>query len=567
MVPSYTGVAMKSDIEIAQEATPKPILEIGAAAGLLDDELDLYGRYKAKVLPAAFARLAHAPDGKLVIVTAITPTVAGEGKTTTTVGLCQALCAIGKRAVVTIREPAMGPVFGVKGGAAGGGYSQVIPMEDINLHFTGDFHAITAANNLLAALIDNHLQQGNALSIDSRRLTWRRCLDVNDRSLRSVISGLGGATEGIPRETGFDITPASEIMAIFGLAENLTDLEARLGRIVVGFTRAGAPVRASDLNAQGALTVLLKDALNPNLVQTLEGGPALVHGGPFANIAHGTNTVRATRLALKMGEYALVETGFGADLGFEKFCDIVARQSGLRPDAAVVIASTRALKLHGGADKNDLKTENVEAIVRGIPNLLRHVENVRLFGLPALVAINIFPTDTEAELTAIEEAIERAGVAGARSDIHARGGAGGKELAERLVEVLDGSGRRAEFRALYDDALPLRQKIETVATRIYRASGVDFVGTAPKDLALFEKLGYGHLPVCIAKTQYSFSDNAALLNAPDNFRVSVRSARLSAGAGFVVALTGEIMTMPGLGKVPAAERIGIGADGKIKGLS
>ncbi len=558
---------MKSDIEIAQAAIPRPILEIGAAAGLLDDELDLYGRYKAKVLPTAFERLAGHPDGKLVIVTAITPTVAGEGKTTTTVGLCQALCAIGKRAVATIREPAMGPVFGVKGGAAGGGYSQVIPMEDINLHFTGDFHAITAANNLLAALIDNHLQQGNALGIDPRRLTWRRCLDVNDRSLRSIISGLGGPSEGIPRETGFDITPASEIMAIFGLAENLSDLEERLGRIVIGFTRAGAPVRASDLNAQGALTVLLKDALNPNLVQTLEGGPALVHGGPFANIAHGTNTIRATRLALKLGEYALVETGFGADLGFEKFCDIVARQTGLRPDAAVVIATTRALKLHGGADKNDLKTENVDAVMRGMPNLLRHVENVALFGLTALVTINIFPTDSEAELRAIEDALARAGVAGARSDIHARGGAGGKEVAERLVELLDGSRPTEEFRPLYDDALPLRQKIETVATRIYRASGVDFVGTAPKDLALYEKLGYGHLPVCIAKTQYSFSDNAALLNAPENFRISVRSARLSAGAGFVVARSGEFMTMPGLGYVPAAERIGIGADGRVTGLS
>jgi formate--tetrahydrofolate ligase len=557
---------MKSDIEIAQEATLRPITEIGAEAGLLADELDLYGRYKAKVLPAAFERLNDEPNGKLVIVTAITPTVAGEGKTTTTVGLGQALCAIGKRAVVTIREPAMGPVFGVKGGAAGGGYSQVIPMEDINLHFTGDFHAITSANNLLAALIDNHLQQGNALGIDSRRITWRRCLDVNDRSLRAVITGLGGPTEGVPRETGFDITPASEIMAIFCLAEDLVDLSERLGRIVVGFTRAGEPVRAADLKAQGALTVLLKDALNPNLVQTLEGGPALVHGGPFANIAHGTNTIRATRLALKLGEYALVETGFGADLGFEKFCDIVARQSGLTPDAAVVIASTRALKLHGGASKNDLKTENVEAVLKGMPNLLRHVENVGRFGLPALVAINIFPTDTEAELRAIEDALVAAGIAAARSDIHARGGAGGKELAERLVELLDDLPAPG-FHSLYPDAMPLRQKIETVATQVYRASGVDFVGTAPRDLALFERLGYGQLPVCIAKTQYSFSDNAALLNAPEDFRISVRSARLSAGAGFVVALTGEIMTMPGLGKVPAAERIGIGADGRVTGLS
>ena len=493
---------MKSDIEIAQEASPKPIADIAAAAGLLADELDLYGRYKAKVRQAAMDRLADQPDGKLVVVTAMTPTVAGEGKTTVTVGLGQALCAIGKRAVVTLREPAMGPVFGVKGGAAGGGYSQVIPMEDINLHFTGDFHAITSANNLLAALIDNHLQHGNSLGIDSRRITWRRCLDVNDRSLRAVITGLGGSTEGVPRETGFDITPASEVMAIFCLAENLADLNERLGRIVVGSTRAGTPVRAADLNAQGALTVLLKDALNPNLVQTLEGGPALVHGGPFANIAHGTNSIRATRLARKLGDYALVETGFGADLGFEKFCDIVARQTGLHPDAALVIASTRALKLHGGVDKADLQTENVAAVRRGMPNLLRHVQNVALYGLPSLVAINIFGTDTELELQAVEEMLASAGIAAARCDIHARGGVGGRELAERLVALLD-HAHAGDFHMLYPNEMPLKHKIETVATQIYRASGVDFVGTAPRDLALFEKLGYGHLPVCIAKTQYS----------------------------------------------------------------
>ncbi len=553
---------MKSDIEIAQAARPRPITEIAGRAGLIEDELELYGRYKAKVLPAAFDRLRATPDGKLVLVTAMTPTVAGEGKTTTTVGLGQALCAIGERAVVTIREAAMGPVFGVKGGAAGGGYSQVIPMEDINLHFTGDFHAITAANNLLAAMIDNHLQQGNALSIDARRVTWRRCLDVNDRSLRGVITGLGGPTEGVPRESGFDITPASEIMAILCLAEDLPDLTARLGRIVVGYTRANEPIRASDLKAQGALTALLKDALNPNLVQTLEGGPALVHGGPFGNIAHGTNSIRATRLALKLGGYALVETGFGADLGFEKFCDIVARQTGLNPDATVVIASARALKLHGGAHKKDLATEDVDAVRVGMPNLLRHVDNVRLFGLPALVAINIFPTDTEAELAAIEDGLAR--VAAARSDIHARGGEGGRQMAAALVDLL---GReRAEFRLLYPDDLPLRQKIETVATRVYRAAGVDFVGTAPRDLERYERLGYGALPVCLAKTQYSFSDDPAKLNAPDGFRLSVRSVRLSAGAGFVVALTGDIMTMPGLGKVPAAERIGVGPDGRITGL-
>ncbi len=555
---------MKSAIEIAQAARPRPITEIAARAGLIEDELELYGRYKAKVLPAAFDRLRATPDGKLVLVTAMTPTVAGEGKTTTTVGLGQALCAIGERAVVTIREAAMGPVFGVKGGAAGGGYSQVIPMEDINLHFTGDFHAITAANNLLAAMIDNHLQHGNALSIDARHVTWRRCLDVNDRSLRDVITGLGGPSEGVPRESGFDSTPASEIMAILCLAEDLPDLTARLGRIVVGYTRANDPIRASDLKAQGALTALLKDALNPNLVQTLEGGPALVHGGPFGNIAHGTNSIRATRLALKLGGYALVETGFGADLGFEKFCDIVARQTGLNPDAAVVIASARALKLHGGAHRKELATEDVDAVRAGMPNLLRHVDNVRLFGLPALVAINIFPTDTEAELTAIEDGLARVGVVAARSDIHARGGAGGRQMAAALVDLL---GReRADFRLLYPDDLPLRQKIETVATRVYRAAGVDFVGTASRDLERYERLGYGALPVCLAKTQYSFSDDPAKLNAPDGFRLAVRSARLSAGAGFVVVLTGDIMTMPGLGKVPAAERIGVGPDGRIMGL-
>jgi formate--tetrahydrofolate ligase len=557
---------MKSDIEIAQEAVPRPIVEVGREAGLHEEELELYGRYKAKVLPAAFARLNGAPNGKLVIVTAITPTVAGEGKTTTTVGLGQALVALGKRAVVTIREPAMGPVFGVKGGAAGGGYSQVIPMEEINLHFTGDFHAITSANNLLAALIDNHLQQGNALGIDPRRVTWRRCLDVNDRSLRSVITGLGGVGEGVPRETGFDITPASEIMAIFALAADLADLTDRLGRIVIGFTRSGAPVHASDLNAQSALAVVLKDALNPNLVQTLEGGPALVHAGPFANIAHGTNSIRATRLALKLGDYALVETGFGADLGFEKFCDIVARQSGLVPDAAVVIVTARALKLHGGADKRNLAAANPEAVLAGLPNLLRHLANIRRFGVPALAAINLFPTDSEEELRAIEEALDLEETPYARSDIHARGGAGGRAMGRALVSLLE-QPRPDPFRMSYTDDLSLRAKIEAVAAQVYGADGVDFVGSAPKDLALIEKLGYGKLPVCIAKTQYSFSDNAALLNAPTGFRLTVRSAKLSGGAGFVVALTGEIMTMPGLGKIPAAERITLTPEGIVAGLS
>ena len=560
---------MKTDIEIAQAATPLPITQVAAAAGIREEELELYGRYKAKVLPTAFERLRAEPDGKLVLVTAMTPTVAGEGKTTTTVGLGQALWRIGKRAVVTIREPAMGPVFGVKGGAAGGGYSQVIPMEDINLHFTGDMHAVTAANNLLAALIDNHLQQGNALGLDSRRITWRRCLDVNDRSLRDAIIGLGGPSEGVPRETGFDITPASEIMAIFCLAEDLADLTERLGRIVVGYTSAREPVHASDLKAQGALTALLRDALNPNLVQTLEGGPAFVHGGPFGNIAHGTNSIRATRLALKLGDYALVETGFGADLGFEKFCDIVAPQTGLTPDGAVIIASARALKLHGGVSRKELATENVAAVRAGMPNLLRHIENVGQFGLPALVAINIFPTDAEAELAAIEEELAGAGVAFARSDIHARGGEGGRDMAQALVELCSSALRgreRGDFHPLYPVDMPLREKIETIACRIYRAAEVEFAGTALRDLERFQQWCYGGLPICMAKTQYSFSDDPGKLNAPEGFRLTVRSVRLSAGAGFVVAVTGEIMTMPGLSKVPAAEKIGVGPDGRITGL-
>jgi formate--tetrahydrofolate ligase len=555
---------MKTDIEIAQEANPRPISEVAVEAGLRGEELESYGKYKAKVLPIAFERLHDHPNGKLVIITGMTPTIAGEGKTTIAVGLGQALCRIGRRAVVTIREPAMGPVFGVKGGAAGGGYSQVIPMEDINLHFTGDMHAMTAANNLLAALVDNHLQQGNPLGIDSRRVTWRRCLDVNDRALRDTIIGLGGPSQGVPRETGFDITPASEIAAIFCLAEDITDLTERLGRIVIGFTSANKPVRASDLNAAGALTVLLKDALNPNLVQTLEGGPALVHGGPFGNIAHGTNSIRATRLALKLGEYALVETGFGSDLGFEKFCDIVATQTHLTPDAAVIVASARALKLHGGVAGSKLGNEDVEAVRVGMPNLLRHVAIVRRFGVPALVAINAFPADTEGELRAVEEELDRIHVPAARSDIHAKGGEGGRELAQKMIALVDQEPTR--FQPLYVSEMSLREKIETIATQLYGADGVDFVGTAPRELDRFEKLGYGALPVCVAKTQYSFSDDPTRLNAPENFRIAVRSARLSAGAGFVVALTGEIMTMPGLGKTPAAERISVDANGRIRGL-
>jgi formate--tetrahydrofolate ligase len=559
------AISIKSDIEIAQAAQLRPIKDVALEAGLQEVELEIYGRYKAKVLPPAFERMRDRADGRLVILTCMTPTVAGEGKTTTAVGLGQALCKLGRRGVVTIREAAMGPVFGAKGGAAGGGYSQVVPMEDINLHFTGDFHAITSANNLLSAMIDNHLQQGNELGIDPRRVNWRRCLDVNDRSLRAVVTGLGGPTEGLPRETGFDITPASEIMAVFCLAQDLFDLKERIGRMIVAYTYSREPVRASQLKAEGPLTVLLKDALNPNLVQTLEGGPALIHGGPFANIAHGTNTIRATRLALKIGDYALVETGFGSDLGFEKFCDIVARQTGVKPDGAVIVASTRALKLHGGVHKSRLAAEDVEAVRRGLPNLLRHVENVRQFGLPALVAINIFPTDAEAELAALERDLDSAGVAHARSDIFAHGGEGGLDLAEALIDLLERVP--SSFHWLYPDDLSLREKIETVATRVYGAAGVEFVGTAPRDLSRFEKLGYGHLPICMAKTQYSFSDDPARLNAPEGFHISVRSARLSAGAGFVVALTGEIMTMPGLGASPAAERIDIGPDGRVTGLS
>ncbi|HLJ67449.1 MAG TPA: formate--tetrahydrofolate ligase, partial [Chloroflexota bacterium] len=431
-------------------------------------------------------------------------------------------------------------------------------------HFTGDMHAITAANNLLAALVDNHLQQGNALGIDSRRVTWRRCLDVNDRALRDVVIGLGGPTEGVPRESGFDITPASEVMAIFCLAEDLTDLTRRLGEIVVGFTRANEPVRAADLRVEGALTALLRDAMNPNLVQTLEGGPALVHGGPFGNIAHGTNSVRATRLALKLGDYALVEAGFGSDLGFEKFCDVVATQTGLVPDAAVVVASVRALKLHGGAAKSSLAERNPSAVAAGIPNLLRHVEIVRTFGVPPLVAINIFPSDSADELALVETELEHAGVPAARSDIHARGGEGGRELATAMVDLLD--RERTSFRPLYSPDAPLREKIETIATRIYCAEGVDLVETAPRELARYEKLGYGALPICMAKTQYSFSDDPTRLNAPEGFRITVRAAHLSAGAGFVVALTGDIMRMPGLGKSPAAERISVDPDGRIRGL-
>jgi formate--tetrahydrofolate ligase len=556
---------MKSDIDIAQSVQLRPIVDVARDAGLHEDELELYGRYKAKVLSPALHRLQDTASGKLVLLTCMTPTIAGEGKTTTAVGLGQALCTLGRRGVVTLREAAMGPVFGAKGGAAGGGYSQVVPMEDINLHFTGDFHAITAANNLLAALIDNHLQQGNSLGVDARRINWRRCLDVNDRSLRDVVIGLGGPTEGVPRESGFDITPASEIMAIFCLARDLFDLRERLGRIVVAYTADREPIRASQLKAEGPLTVLLKDALNPNLVQTLEGGPALIHGGPFANIAHGTNSIRATRLALKIGEFALVETGFGSDLGFEKFCDIVARQTGITPDAAVIVASTRALKLHGGVNKNQLVAEDVAAVRRGLPNLLRHVQNVHQFGVPALVAINVFPTDTNAELSSLEQELRAAGIAHARSDIFERGGEGGREMATALIDLLE--REQPDFHWLYPDDLPLRDKIEVVARRVYGAEGVDFVGTTPRELSRYEKLGYGHLPVCMAKTQYSFSDDPARLNAPEGFRISVRSARLSAGAGFVVALTGEIMTMPGLGASPAAERIDIGPDGKVVGLS
>ncbi len=553
-----------SDIAIAQRARLEPITKVAEQIGLGPEDLELYGRYKAKVADHVWPRVRSNPDGKLILVTAISPTPAGEGKTTVTVGLGQAMSRIGKRAIIALREPSLGPAFGVKGGAAGGGYSQVVPMDEINLHFTGDFHAVTAANNLLAAMIDNHLHQGNKLGLDPRQITFKRVLDMNDRALRSVVIGLGGKNGGVPRQEEFMITPASEVMATLCLAEDLADLKRRCGEIIVGYTYDGAPVRARDLKAEGAMATLLKEAIKPNLVQTLENTPAFVHGGPFANIAHGCNTVVATRLALKLADYVITEAGFGADLGAEKFIDIKCRLSGLRPDAVVVVATIRSLKMHGGLKKDDLAREDLEALQRGSANLMRHLRNVtEVFGLPAVVAINRFAADTEAEIALLRALVEEAGATAVVADVHARGGDGGIELAQRVVELVEQPNR---FRFAYDDEDSLKTKIEKVATRIYGADGVDFTREASRMLKKLESEGFGRAPVCIAKTQYSFSDDPKKLGAPTGWRLTVREVRPSAGAGFVVALTGEIMTMPGLPPVPAAESIDVSDDGEITGL-
>ena len=556
-------MTIKSDIEIAQEAKPLPITDIADACGMDGAYIEQYGRYKAKI-DNRFLKETNRPDGKLVLVTAITPTPAGEGKTTTTVGLADGLRRIGRNAVVALREPSLGPVFGIKGGAAGGGYAQAVPMEDINLHFTGDFHAIGAANNLLAAMLDNHIQQGNALGIDVKRITWRRCVDMNDRQLRSIVDGLGGRMQGVPREDGFDITVASEVMAVLCLASDIPDLKARLGRIVVGYTYDDAPVTAADLKAAGAMAALLKDALKPNLVQTLEHTPALIHGGPFANIAHGCNSVTATRMALKLGDYAITEAGFGADLGAEKFLDIKCRMAGLKSDAVVVVATVRALKHHGGAARAELGREDLAALERGLPNLLQHVDNIKnVFGLPCVVAINAFPTDTAAELRLVEEKCRELGVSVALSEVWAKGGAGGTALAEEVVRLCE---QPSDFRYSYALGGSIEEKLETICRRIYHADGVVLTPAAQKQARRLTELGFGELPICMAKTQYSFSDDPSLLGAPRGFTVTVRNLKVSAGAGFLVALTGDIMTMPGLPKVPAAERIDVDENGRISGL-
>ena len=556
-------MTIKSDIEIAQEAKPLPITDIADACGMDGAYIEQYGRYKAKI-DNRFLKETNRPDGKLVLVTAITPTPAGEGKTTTTVGLADGLRRIGRNAVVALREPSLGPVFGIKGGAAGGGYAQVVPMEDINLHFTGDFHAIGAANNLLAAMLDNHIQQGNALGIDVKRITWRRCVDMNDRQLRSIVDGLGGRMQGVPREDGFDITVASEVMAVLCLASDIPDLKARLGRIVVGYTYDDAPVTAADLKAAGAMAALLKDALKPNLVQTLEHTPALIHGGPFANIAHGCNSVTATRMALKLGDYAITEAGFGADLGAEKFLDIKCRMAGLKPDAVVVVATVRALKHHGGAARAELGREDLAALERGLPNLLQHVDNIKnVFGLPCVVAINAFPTDTAAELKLVEEKCRELGVSVALSEVWAKGGAGGTALAEEVVRLCE---QPSDFRYSYALGGSIEEKLETICRRIYHADGVVLTPAAQKQARRLTELGFGELPICMAKTQYSFSDDPSLLGAPRGFTVTVRNLKVSAGAGFLVALTGDIMTMPGLPKKPAAENIDVTDEGLISGL-
>ena len=553
-----------TDIEIAQAAKAEHITKIAERAGIPEEYLELYGSNKAKISPELFRTLEGKKQGKLVLVTAITPTLAGEGKTTTTIGLADALRRIGKKPVVALREPSLGPVFGIKGGAAGGGYAQVIPMEDINLHFTGDFHAIGAANNLLAAMLDNHIYQGNALGIDPRRITWRRCVDMNDRQLRNVVDGLGGRVNGTPREDGYDITVASEIMALLCLASDISDLKERLSRIVVGYTYDERPVTAGDLHAQGAMAALLRDAIKPNLVQTLEGTPALVHGGPFANIAHGCNSVTATKAAMALGDYAVTEAGFGADLGAEKFLDIKCRLAGLRPSAVVIVATVRALKMHGGLAKSELGKEDLAALEAGMPNLLRHVKNIReVYRLPAVVAVNRFPTDTDAEIELIIEKCRALGVNVELSTVWADGGAGGESLAREVVRLCE---EENDFTFAYPSDMPIAEKIEAVVKKVYRGDGVRFTPQAEKEIARLEELGYGNVPVCIAKTQYSFSDDPLKLGAPEGFTVTVKKVKISAGAGFAVVLTGDIMTMPGLPKVPAAERIDVDENGVISGL-
>ena len=555
---------IKTDIQIAQEAELKNIREIATAAGVGDEYLELYGNHKAKIDYKLLKDRANDPDGKLILVTAITPTPAGEGKTTTSVGLADGMRKIGKNTVVALREPSLGPVFGVKGGAAGGGYAQVVPMEDINLHFTGDFHAIGAANNLLAAMLDNHIQQGNALGIDVKQITWKRAVDMNDRQLRHIVNGLGGKMQGVPREDGFDITVASEIMAVLCLASDISDLKARLARMIVAYTYDGKPVTAADLKAQGAMAALLKDALKPNIVQTLEGTPALIHGGPFANIAHGCNSLTATKMAMKLGEYAITEAGFAADLGAEKFLDIKCRMGGMNPSAVVIVATVRALKYHGGVPKPELNNENLDALAKGIPNLLQHVNNIKnVFGLPCVVAINAFPTDTKAELDLVEEKCNELGVNVALSEVWAKGGEGGIALANEVVRLCEEPN---EFKYAYELEGSIEDKLQAICTKIYHADGVELTANAKKQATRLEELGFGNMPICMAKTQYSFSDDATLIGAPKGFTVTVRNLKVSAGAGFIVALTGDIMTMPGLPKKPAAENIDVDEDGKITGL-
>ena len=555
---------MLSDIEIAQQAKMQKITDVAAKLGISEDDIELYGKYKAKLSYDLIRRVKDKKDGKLILVTAITPTPAGEGKSTTTVGLAQGLAKLGKKVIVALREPSLGPCMGIKGGAAGGGYSQVVPMEDINLHFTGDFHAITSAHMLLAAMLDNHIQQGNALNIDPRRIAWKRVVDMNDRELRNIVVGLGGKAHGVPRQDGFDITVASEVMAILCLASSLHDLKERLAKIIVAYDYNGKPVTAGQIKAQGAMAALLKDAVKPNLVQTLENVPAIIHGGPFANIAHGCNSVMATQTGMKLADYTITEAGFGADLGAEKFFDIKCRYAGLKPDATVIVATVRALKMHGGVPKTDLKTPNVEAVKKGLVNLEKHIENVKKFGVPCVVAINIFAQDTAEELEAVREHCAKHGVNVALSNVFAKGGEGGIDLAKEVIALAD-SGE-SKFAPIYPLDMSLKGKIETIAKEIYGADGVNYTKEADKALKEFEELGYGNLPICMAKTQYSFSDDPALLGRPSGFKITIRNCRIAAGAGFIVVLTGDVMTMPGLPKVPAAEKIDVTDDGVISGL-